>query len=77
LLSGKRAAVIYTSAVYGPGRPRSFGTDFQAPYFNDWLAWAGITDITEIHFRPNLATPQAAAARQAAHAAARQAAATI
>jgi FMN-dependent NADH-azoreductase len=74
LLSGKRATVIYTSAVYGPGRPASFGTDFQAPYFNDWLAWAGIKDVTEIHFRPNLATADATAERRAAHAAARQAA---
>jgi FMN-dependent NADH-azoreductase len=74
LLCGKRAVVVYTSAVYGPGRPASFGTDFQVPYFNDWLAWAGITDITEIHFRPNLATTDADTFRQAAHAAARDAA---
>jgi FMN-dependent NADH-azoreductase len=74
LLSGKRATVIYTSAVYGPGRPASFGTDFQAPYFNDWLNWAGIKDVAEIHFRPNLATANASTERQAAHAAARRAA---
>lgn len=77
LLSGKRATVIYTSAVYGPGRPAAFGTDFQAPYFNDWLAWAGIKDVTEIHFRPNLATANASVERQTAHAAARQAAARM
>jgi len=77
LLSGKRAVVIYTSAVYGQGRPASFGSDFQAPYFNDWLAWAGVTDICEIHFRPNLVTADAGPARQAAHQAAREAAAKI
>jgi len=77
LLAGKRAVVIYTSAVYGPGRPASFGNDFQAPYFNDWLAWAGITDITEIHFRPNLVSASIAEARQTTHAAAREAAAKI
>ncbi|MBV9448777.1 MAG: NAD(P)H-dependent oxidoreductase [Streptosporangiaceae bacterium] len=77
LLTGKRATVIYTSAVYGPGRSASFGVDFQAPYFNDWLAWAGIKDVTEIHFRPDLATPNAATERRAAHAVARQAATRI
>ena len=72
LLTGKRAVVVYTSAVYGTGRPAAFGSDFQAPYFNDWLAWAGITDTTEICFRPDLATADADAGRQAAHAAARE-----
>lgn len=74
LLTGKRAVVVYTSAVYGAGHPAAFGSDFQAPYFNDWLAWAGITDTTEIHFRPDLATADADTGRQAAHAAARGAA---
>jgi FMN-dependent NADH-azoreductase len=77
LLSGKRAIVIYTSAVYGPGRPASFGSDFQAPYFNDWLRWTGVTDIREIHFRPNLAIAGPDTSRQAAHAAAREAAKTF
>lgn len=67
LLRNKKAAVIYTSAVYGPGRPPAFGSDFQSAYFADWLRWAGIHDQTEIHFRPNLATPDAAAARLLAH----------
>ncbi|MEV6633222.1 NAD(P)H-dependent oxidoreductase [Actinoplanes sp. NPDC051470] len=74
LLTGKRAAVIYTSAVYGPGLPPSFGADFQATYLTDWLRWAGVTDISEIHFRPNLVTADAAAARESAHADAREAA---
>jgi FMN-dependent NADH-azoreductase len=67
LLRGKRAAVIYTSAVYGPGRPPTFGADFQAPYFEDWLRWAGVSDISTVHFRPNLATADAASARRTAH----------
>lgn len=71
LLRGKKAAVIYTSAVYGPGRPPAFGSDFQQPYFTDWLRWAGIEDICEVAFRPNLATADAETGRQAAHAAAR------
>ena len=68
LLRGKRAAVVYTSAVYGPGRPPTFGADFQAPYFEDWLRWAGVTDIRPVHFRPNLATADAEASRREAHA---------
>ncbi len=74
LVSGRKAAVVYTSAVYGPDRPPSFGSDFQAPYLRDWLNWAGIADVTEIAFRPNLATADADTGRQAAHAAARDAA---
>ena len=70
LVTGRKAAVVYTSAVYGPGRPPSFGSDFQAPYLRDWLNWAGIADVTEIAFRPNLATADAETGRQAAHAAA-------
>ena len=74
LLTGKRAVVVCTSAVYGTGRPATFGSDFQAPYLRDWLTWAGVTDILEIQFRPNRATADADAGRQAAHAAAREAA---
>src|SRR5918911_1140250 len=50
LLRGKKAAVIYTSAVYGPSRGPAFGSDFQAPYFDDWLRWAGINDIVDVRF---------------------------
>ncbi|MGN6791391.1 MAG: FMN-dependent NADH-azoreductase [Streptosporangiaceae bacterium] len=77
LVTGKRAVVVYTSAVYGPGRPESFGTDFQAPYFSGWLAWTGITDIAEVSFRPDLATADPDVGRQAAHAAARDLAKTF
>ncbi|AEV83942.1 FMN-dependent NADH-azoreductase [Actinoplanes sp. SE50] len=72
LLRGKKAAVVYTSAVYGPDRPPAFGSDFQSRYFADWLHWAGVTDQTEIHFRPNLVTADAGTARKAAHAEARE-----
>ena len=59
LLRGKRAAVIYTSAVYGLDRSPAFGSDFQSTFFEDWLQWAGITDITTVEFRPNLAVDDA------------------
>jgi FMN-dependent NADH-azoreductase len=77
LLTGKKAAVIYTGAVYGPGRPPSFGADFQAPYFDSWLRWAGIDDITTVEFRPNLATADAASGRERALAEARDAGKTF
>lgn len=51
---GKRAAVIYTSAVWGPALGPRFGSDFQSTYFNDWLRWTGLTDITEIRYHPTL-----------------------
>jgi FMN-dependent NADH-azoreductase len=66
LVTGRKAAVIYTSAVYGEGRGPAFGADFQAPYFDDWLRWAGITDITSVSFRPNLATADAETGRRLA-----------
>jgi FMN-dependent NADH-azoreductase len=74
LLTGRTGAVIYTSAVYGDGRPPSFGVDFQAPYFDDWLRWSGIAKTAHIEFRPDLATADADLARQQAHAEARDAA---
>jgi FMN-dependent NADH-azoreductase len=74
LVRGRKAVVVYTSAVYGTGLTPSFGTDYQATYFNDWLRWAGLTDITEIHFRPDLVSANSDADCQAAHAAARDAA---
>ena len=77
LLTGKKAAVIYTSAVYGPGRGPSFGADFQSTFFDDWLNWAGICDITCVQFRPNLATADAESGRHAAHSQARDAAKTF
>lgn len=72
LLTGKKAAVIYTSAVYGPGRGPAFGSDFQSTFFEDWLRWAGVSDIETVHFRPNLATADADTGRRLARARARE-----
>jgi FMN-dependent NADH-azoreductase len=71
LVTGRKAAVIYTSAVYGPAWRPGFGTDFQQSFFDDWLDWAGITDHTAISLRPNLVTDDAEAARCLAHSQAR------
>ncbi|MET0233832.1 MAG: NAD(P)H-dependent oxidoreductase [Kibdelosporangium sp.] len=67
LLLGKKAATIYTSAVYGDSLPPAFGTDLQQPYLENWLRFAGVQDITPIQFRPNLVTATADADRKTAH----------
>ena len=72
----KRAAVIYTSAVWGPALGPEVGTDFQSTYFNDWLAWTGITDISQIRYHPTL-SGDADQARRSAHATARETAKTF
>lgn len=75
LLAGsrKRAAVIYTSGVWGPDLGPEFGSNFQSTYFADWLRWTGIADITVIRFHPTL-TGDVDDARQTADADARAAA---
>ncbi len=72
LVTSKRAVVVYTSAVYGPQYRPGFGTDFQQPFFDEWLDWAGITDHLSITFRPNLVTGDADTARRAVHEQARE-----
>jgi FMN-dependent NADH-azoreductase len=71
LLVGKRAMVVYTSAVYYEGAPLSFGADFHRAYFNDWLRWAGVQLAGEVRFQPNLVTSDAHAGRASAKAQAR------
>jgi FMN-dependent NADH-azoreductase len=71
LLSGKRAVVVYTSAVYHDGAPPEFGVDFHRAYFNDWLRWAGIDEVSEVRFQPNLVTSDAETGRAVAKASAR------
>ena len=68
LLTGRRAAVVYTAAVYGEGRGQAFGNDFQSTFFDDWLRWAGIEQAGTVAFRPNLATADADAGRALARA---------
>ena len=52
LLAGRRAVVAYTSRVYVPGLPTSFGVDHQSTYFGWWLRYCGIDEIHELHLRP-------------------------
>ena len=64
LLAGKKAAVIYTSGVYAPGVPLEFGADFHSTFFNDWLRFVGITDVTQIRVAANALSPTAGADMQ-------------
>lgn len=73
---GKKAAVIYTSAVWGPEVSPAFGSDFHSTFFNDWLRWTGITDIHEVRYHPTL-TGDVAEARHAAQVRARRVAANF
>ena len=73
---GKRAAVIYTSAVYGPALGVDFGRDFQSTYVDDWLRWTGIDDVNAIRYHPTL-TGDPVQAMLDAQAAARDTAATF
>ena len=56
LITGKKAAVIYTSGVYAPGVPLEFGADFHSTFFNDWLRFVGITEFADIRFSANALT---------------------
>jgi len=69
LIQGKKATTIYTSGVHP-----AFGQDFQRSFFDDWLRFIGITDITEIRFQPTVLTANPDEDRAAAQAQARDAA---
>jgi FMN-dependent NADH-azoreductase len=49
LLEGKRAAAIYTSAVWP-----TFGDDFHSTYFESWLRFVGIEEIHSVRLGSNL-----------------------
>jgi FMN-dependent NADH-azoreductase len=67
LLESKKAAVLYTGAVYGPDRGPAFGADFATPFFEDWLQWTGIDHVRTVHFQPNLAVADPEPGRARAH----------
>lgn len=55
-VTGRKAAVVYTGGIYSPGAPLAFGKDFHSTFFNDWLRFVGIDDVTEIRWQPNILT---------------------
>jgi FMN-dependent NADH-azoreductase len=56
LLKGKSATVVYSSGVFAPGVPASFGVDFHSNYLDWWLRFIGIENIRTIRFQPSLLT---------------------
>ena len=58
LLKDKRATAIYTAAIYAPGVPPAYGTDHTTTHFEDWLRFAGVTDITSIAYWASKAQPE-------------------
>ncbi len=77
LLQGKRAVVVYTSGVYSQGAPKAFGSDFHSTFFDDWLRFIGVEDISEIRFQPTVLTADADGDLKAALARARELGATL
>ena len=77
LLSGKRAAAIYTSGVYQPGAAPEFGQDFHASYMDWWLRSIGIEQVEAVRYQPTLLTTQPEQVFQEALSAARAAAARM
>jgi FMN-dependent NADH-azoreductase len=57
LMTGKKAAVVYTSGTFAQSRGPEFGRDFQSTYFEDWLNLIGITDITRTRVQPTILSP--------------------
>ncbi|WP_426670688.1 FMN-dependent NADH-azoreductase [Mucilaginibacter sp. McL0603] len=48
LLENKKACVVYTSSVYSPVLPKSFGLDYQVSYMNWWLELIGVTTVYNV-----------------------------
>jgi FMN-dependent NADH-azoreductase len=48
LLKNKKACVVYTSSVYSPTLPKSFGLDYQVSYINWWLELIGVTAVHNV-----------------------------
>jgi FMN-dependent NADH-azoreductase len=56
LLKGKSATVVYSSGVFAPGVPASYGVDFHSNYLDWWLRFIGVENIRSIRFQPSLLT---------------------
>jgi FMN-dependent NADH-azoreductase len=64
---GRRAIALYTSAVYAPGVAPAFGRDFHSTYFEGWLRFIGIEDITSVRLQPTFPGGDFAQRRALAH----------
>ncbi len=74
LLKNKRAVLVYTSGAYSPAMPSpAYGVDHHSTYMRAWLEQAGVTELSEIRYQPNLLDPNS----ETAFAAAKQTAAEL
>jgi FMN-dependent NADH-azoreductase len=62
LLQGKRAAAMYSSAIWP-----SFGDDFHSTYFEGWLRFVGVEEIHSVRLGSNLIDARVDDARVRAH----------
>ena len=77
LVSGRAAAIYSSAGVYHDGSGAE-AFDAQKPYFEAWLGFVGITDVSRVICAPMLGAPdEVSAAREAAIAAARELAQTF
>jgi FMN-dependent NADH-azoreductase len=60
LFTGKKACVVFTSGVYSPGMPATFGLDFQVSYMKWWLNVIGI-EMFSVNYLGNLVNPETVA----------------
>lgn len=64
LASGKAVAIYSSVGEYHEGSGAE-AMDFQKPYFESWLAFIGINDISRVIVAPTLGTPDEVAAAEA------------
>jgi len=65
LLKNKKACIIYTSGVYSPLLPATFGEDYQSSYMTWWLGFIGVADVYSIEFLSNALNQNLSAAQAA------------
>lgn len=51
LLKDKRATAIYSAAIYHDGATKAYGTDHVRTHLNDWLEFAGVSDLRHIFYQ--------------------------
>lgn len=66
LLGGRGAVPIYTSQVYSPGVPVSFGVDHHSNYLDWWLEFVGVERVGEIRLQPTFADETLSVRREVA-----------
>ena len=55
-IRGRSSARAPGGPSAAPGAPLAYGADFHAAFFNDWLRFAGCSDVTEICWQPTALT---------------------